>query len=129
MVASRENGVVSYNSEFTFDRYCNYNSATDSSWVAGAPNFSVFGSIGQEQGFYLANQYFPRITATMDSGGDKNLDYVGARAAAMMTSNGSADWNNIFKPNNVYIYEVKRYRSRYERPRYDGLSVFPDERN
>ena len=105
-VASRENGVVSYNSEFTFDRYCNYNSATDSSWVSGAPNFSVFGSIGQEQGFYLANQYFPRITATMDSGGDKNMDYVGARAAAMMTSNGSADWNNLFKPNNVYIYEV-----------------------
>ena len=89
---------------FTFENYANYQSAIDGNTVSGAPNFSLYVATGTT--FYVANQYFPRITKTLDSGGDKNMDYVGARAAAMMTSNGSADWNNIFKPNNVYIYEV-----------------------
>lgn len=89
---------------FTFENYANYQTAVDDSAVSGATNFSLYVASGST--FYVANQYFPRITSTMDSGGDKNLDFVGARAAAMMTSNGTADWNNLFKPNNVYIYEV-----------------------
>ena len=89
---------------FTFENYANYQTAIDDSAVSGATNFSLYVASGST--FYVANQYFPRITSTMDSGGDKNLDFVGARAAAMMTSNGTADWNNLFKPNNVYIYEV-----------------------
>lgn len=108
-------GTVSLNTEdkvvdgvtipaFTFENYANYQEAIDGSTISGATNFSLYVAEGTT--FYVANSYFPRITATMDSGGDKNMDYVGARAAAMMTSNGSADWNNIFKPNNVYIYEV-----------------------
>lgn len=89
---------------FTFENYANYQTAIDDSAVSGATNFSLYVASGST--FYVANQYFPRITSTMDSGGDKNLDFVGARAAAMMTVNGTADWNNLFKPNNVYIYEV-----------------------
>lgn len=93
---------------FTFENYVNYQTAVDDdsdvSGVSGATNFSLYVASGST--FYVANQYFPRITSTMDSGGDKNLDFVGARAAAMMTVNGTADWNNLFKPNNVYIYEV-----------------------
>ncbi len=93
---------------FTFENYVNYQTAVDDdsdvSGVSGATNFSLYVASGST--YYVANQYFPRITSTMDSGGDKNLDFVGARAAAMMTSNGTADWNNLFKPNNVYIYEV-----------------------
>lgn len=89
---------------FTFENYANYQTAVDDSTVSGATNFSLYVASGTT--FYVANQYFPRITSTMDSGGDKNLDFVGARAAAMMTVNGTADWNNLFKPNNVYIYEV-----------------------
>lgn len=89
---------------FTFENYANYQTAVDDSTVSGATNFSLYVASGTT--FYVANQYFPRITSTMDSGGNKDLDFVGARAAAMMTSNGTADWNNLFKPNNVYIYEV-----------------------
>lgn len=89
---------------FTFENYANYQTAVDDSTVSGATNFSLYVASGTT--FYVANQYFPRITSTMDSGGNKDLDFVGARAAAMMTVNGTADWNNLFKPNNVYIYEV-----------------------
>lgn len=89
---------------FTFENYANYQTAVDDSAVSGATNFSLYVASGTT--FYVANQYFPRITSTMDSGGNKDLDFVGARAAAMMTANGTADWNNLFKPNNVYIYEV-----------------------
>lgn len=89
---------------FTFENYANYQSAIDGNTVSGAPNFSLYVATGTT--FYVANQYFPRITKTLDSGGDKNKDYVGARAAAMITSNNTTDWNWTFKPNNVYIYEV-----------------------
>lgn len=106
VLASRSNGEVVYNDAFTFEKYSNYNTASDSSWVSGAPNFSVFGSVGSQGAMSVINDYFPRITRTLDSGGNKDLDYTGARAAAMMTSNGTADWNRLFKPNNVYIYEV-----------------------
>lgn len=106
VLASRSNGEVVYNDAFTFEKYSNYNTASDSSWVSGAPNFSVFGSVGSQGAMSVINDYFPRITRTLDSGGNKDLDYTGARAAAMMTSDGTADWNRLFKPNNVYIYEV-----------------------
>lgn len=106
VLASRSNGEVVYNDAFTFEKYSNYNTTSDSSWVSGAPNFSVFGSVGSQGAMSVINDYFPRITRTLDSGGNKDLDYTGARAAAMMTSDGTADWNRLFKPNNVYIYEV-----------------------
>ena len=93
---------------FTFENYVNYQTAVDDdsdvSGVSGATNFSLYVASGST--FYVANQYFPRITSTMDSGGDKNYDYVGARAAAMITINNTTDWNWTFKPNNVYLYEV-----------------------
>ena len=93
---------------FTFENYVNYQTAVDRdsnvSGVSGATNFSLYVASGST--FYVANQYFPRITSTMDSGGDKNYDYVGARAAAMITINNTTDWNWTFKPNNVYLYEV-----------------------
>ncbi len=89
---------------FTFENYANYQDAVDASAVSGATNFSLYVAEGTT--FYVANQYFPRITSTMDSGGDKNLDFVGARAAAMITSNNTTDWNWTFKPNNVYLNEV-----------------------
>lgn len=112
IVADRSSGEVKLNPDFTLQSYANYHNAVDESIFSAfnncGVNFGLYSStgIGTEAYFYNVMSYFPRITETMDSGGDKNLDFVGARAAAMMTSNGTADWNNLFKPNNVYIYEV-----------------------
>lgn len=112
IVADRSSGEVKLNPDFTLQSYANYHNAADESIFSAhnncGVNFGLYSStgIGTEASFYNVMSYFPRITETMDSGGNKDLDFVGARAAAMMTSNGTADWNNLFKPNNVYIYEV-----------------------
>lgn len=112
IVADRSSGEVKLNPDFTLQSYANYHNAADGSIFSAynncGVNFGLYSStgIGTEAYFYNVMSYFPRITETMDSGGNKDLDFVGARAAAMMTVNGTADWNNLFKPNNVYIYEV-----------------------
>ena len=112
IVADRSSGEVKLNPDFTLQSYANYHNAVDESIFSNfnncGVNFGLYSStgIGTEAYFYNVMSYFPRITETMDSGGNKDLDFVGARAAAMMTVNGTADWNNLFKPNNVYIYEV-----------------------
>lgn len=97
-------GSTAYGSghaEFTFENYANYQDGIEEAYN----HFSIYVK-NSSGGYQNANSYFTRITHAIDSGGDKNLDYVGVRAAAMMTSDGNANWNDLFKPNNVYIYEV-----------------------
>lgn len=106
-IATKSGNSVEINPNFTLQNYANYTSAWDTNIMSGygcGVNFGIYGL--RNDTWENAMSYYPRITETMDSSGKKELDFVGARAAAMMTTDGTADWNNLFKPNNVYIYEV-----------------------